>query len=218
MSFSSELAATPSSTRLLGLVIREGVSGEIILSHSKTLLAELIPALSSPHGSDTSDHILLQQFSGLRVDEIKAARAYRARFGDDLRNPAPLPTGAKSLLLDENIPYTILPLVTSLFGFSSHVEAEGLSRQNLAEDHKVPRSALDSRICRFAADSQFAGILTQDADFMELYAYPGHPVRKLHVFLINGADTSLAMDKKIIRHQHSIRKALASGQPDLIRL
>ena len=204
--------------RILGLVIRDGESGEIVLSHSKTRLAELLPTLSHGDGTDTSDHILLQQFDGLRVDEIKAARAYLTRFGSNLHTPAPLPAGLKSLLLDENIPYTVLPLVTSLFGFSSHVEAEGLSRQNLAEDHQVPRSALDSRICRFAAESLFAGIVTQDADFMELYAYPGHPVRKLHIFLINGADTSLAIDKKIIRHQHIIRKALASGQPDLIRL
>jgi hypothetical protein len=205
---------TEQLTKVFGLIAKTTLTSTLVLSHSMLSLADVMPSIVA----GLSEQELFKAHPGLRPEEIKAAKAYLARFGSDLENPRPLPCGPKSLLLDENVPYTLIPLVTQHFGVSSHVEAEGLSRQNLAAHNKVPRKALDSRIARFAADNHFAGIVTGDTDFAALYKFPGHAVRNLNVFLIDANDRSLSVEKRLIRHQHAIRQQLNAATPDLIRI
>ncbi|MFA7276172.1 MAG: DUF5615 family PIN-like protein [Pseudobdellovibrionaceae bacterium] len=76
-----------------------------------------------------------------------------------LQHPRMLPSAeGLGLLLDENTsPQAVLPL-SSLFGWSSHVECEGLAGK------KTP----DTDIWRFAIDSGFRGFVTRDGDFLKV--------------------------------------------------
>lgn len=199
--------------RVFGLIARSAASSQLVLSHSRITVGEVITTLQS--GAD--EQAVFAAHPGIRPEEIRALKAYLVRFGPDLETPLPLPDGPKALLLDENIPYTLIPAMTKHFGVSSHVEAEGLSRQNLTR-HSGPVSALDGRIARYAGDNGFAALITADTDFAALYKYPTHPVRAINVILLDGLRPDLTVEKRILRHQDMIRKQLASPQRDLIRI
>ncbi len=196
--------------RIFGLVsLSEG--GELVLSRSMTPLG---PVLESLSGRKT-DADLFQLHEGIKPEEIKAARAYACRFGTDVRNPAPLPEGGKSLLLDENITYGLLPLASRLFGPASHVEAEGLSRQNPGRE--LHRKKIDREICLFAIANRFAGILTCDSDFAHMFRQPDHPVRQLRVFMMPHGKNLDTLSQIVINNSGAISRALTEA-PQLVRL
>lgn len=196
--------------RVFGLVARTE-NGELLLSRSRTPLAPVLESLAHNH----DDQSLHQRHPGIKREEISAAKAYICRFGADATNPAPLPSGRKMLLLDENISYALLPLACRLFGTSSHVEAEGLSRQNLAKPISVQH--LDTSICDFALRHDFAGILTRDTDFAAFYKNTGHPATKLNVFLLKNKNDVPA--ENIMRDNYGlIGHQLNAGRPSLINL
>lgn len=197
--------------RVFGLVSRTG-GNNLVLSRSLTPLDAVLQSLSL-HPDD--EDAVFRTHKGIRPEEIKAARAYADRFGPDLRHPAPLPAGRKSLLLDENISYTLLPLASRLFGRSSHVEAEGLSRQNPRAG--ISTRDLDLQICRFAIDHEFAGILTCDSDFAHMVRHAGHPARQTRIFLIERGKDCPPVEKLVQDNAGLIRAAM-QGPPKLTRL
>lgn len=197
--------------RIFGLISVQAEEGHLVLSRSLTRLSPLLDDLS--HGK--SDEYIYAAYKGIKPDEIRTAKAYLCRFGADEKAPLALPQGQKAILLDENIPYTLLPYVQKNFGLSSHVEAEGLSRQNLAPHNKVHAKALDTLICKFAMAQQFTAILTKDTDFIALFKNPDHPVRNLHVFLVGGsADVQDILDD----NRELIMKTLAEPSPRITAL
>ncbi len=196
--------------RVFGLVARTE-AGELLLSRSLTPLASVLSSLESNH----DDQALHHRHPGIKREEISAAKAYICRFGSDAENPAPLAAGRKMLLLDENISYALLPLACRLFGTSSHVEAEGLSRQNLTK--AISAQQLDTSICDFALRNEFAGILTRDTDFAAFYKDTYHPATKLNIFLLKNKNDVPAED--IMRNNYGlIDRQLNSGRPTLINL
>ena len=201
-------------TKVFGLIARSEASLALVVSHSLIPVAEIMPSVVE--GVDEQEFFV--RHPGIRPEEIRAIKAYHARFGSDPENPAPLPEGPKALLLDENIPYTLLPYVTQHFGFSSHVEAEGFSRQNRTALQRGPVAALDGRIARFAVDNQFAGLVTHDTDFAALYKYPTHPVRSIRVFLLEKRDDGLADAQRLARSRDTIQRALEHPVPQLVTI
>ena len=196
-------------TRLFGLVAA-APDGAVVLSRSHLALAPVLHDLVAGCAPDD----LFTRYPGIKPEEIKTAQAYLARFGDDPAHPRDLPAGPKAILLDENIPYTLLPQMVADFGVCSHVEAEGLSRQNLAPPHnRVHAKALDGLICRYAVSAQFAAIVTQDSDFTAMVKNPDHPVQGLHVFMIQGADGP--MGDYLARNVDVMRGVLARREPGL---
>lgn len=201
-------------TKVFGLIARSSATSALVLSHSLLSVADVLPSIAA----GLPEQEIFVRHPGIRPEEIKALKAYLVRFGDDVEAPAGLPKGPKSLLLDENVPYTLIPLVSKHFGYSSHVEAEGFSRQNLTAKQRGPVAALDGLIARFAADNQFSGLVTYDTDFAALYKYAAHPVRNINVFLMDRNNHELSAEQRLIRHQDTIRKQLQSATKDLIRL
>lgn len=201
-------------TKVLGLIARSSATSALVLSHSLIAVAEIMPSVIE----GVSEQEYFARHPGIRTEEIKALKAYLARFGPDVDIPLTLPEGPKSLLLDENVPYTLIPLVNKYFGFSSHVEAEGFSRQNRTAKQRGPVAALDGLIARFAADNQFGGIVTYDTDFENLYKYAAHPVRNINVFLMDKNNQELTAEQRLIRYQDIIRRQLAAPTRELVKL
>lgn len=195
-------------TRIFGLASRTP-DGTMVLSRSGVLLAPVVRDLAA--GYETQD--MFTHHPGIKPEEIAVARAWLTRFGADTEHPAALPAGPKALLLDENIPYTLLSQVNAMFGPSSHVEAEGLSRQNLAPHNRVHAKALDTLICRFAVREEFAAIVTQDSDFLTMVRKPDHPVHGLHVFMIQDADAPISA--YLERNNLGIQAVLGQRAPGL---
>lgn len=198
-------------SRVFGLISREAGSEALLLSHSRIPIGEVIPTLQT----EADEQAVFKAHPGIKPEEIRALKAYLVRFGPDPSAPEDLPPGPKALLLDENIPYTLIPSMTRHFGVSSHVEAEGLSRQNLTR-HQGPIGALDGKIARFARDQGFAALITADTDFAAFYKYADHPVRDISVILLNGGHSDLSVEKRILRRQDLIRKQIASQVKELI--
>lgn len=201
-------------TKVFGLIARSSATSALVLSHSLISVAEVMPSVSE--GVSEQEYFI--RHPGIRPEEIKALKAYHARFGPDVDTPLSLPEGPKSLLLDENVPYTLIPLVNKHFGFSSHVEAEGFSRQNRTSHQRGPVAALDGLIARFAAENSFGGIVTYDTDFENLYRYAAHPVRNINVFLMDKNNRELTAEQRLIRYQDTIRRQLASPTRELVKL
>lgn len=198
-------------TRLFGLVAA-APDGVVVLSRSGVVLAPVLRDLAAGVDGDA----LFARHPGIKPEEIKTALAYHARFGDDPAHPRALPAGPKAVLLDENIPYTLLPQVIRDFGVCSHVEAEGLSRQNLAPHNRVHAKALDALICTRAVQGQFAAIVTQDSDFLAMIKNPDHPVHGLHVVMIRDARDPVA--DILTRNAETIRAVVAKRMPGLTYL
>lgn len=200
-------------TKVFGLIARSSMTSVLVLSHSLLPVASVMASVEA----SLPEQEFYKRHPGIRPEEIRALKAYFVRFGSNLEQPQELPPGPKSLLLDENIPYTLIPLVTQQFGYSSHVEAEGFSRQNHHPKQRGPVSALDGLIARFAADNQFGGLVTHDTDFAALYKYPTHPVRGINVFLLEkGRHGDLSIEQRLLRSQYAIRRQLAAPTKELI--
>lgn len=129
----------------------------------------------------------IQKDLKLGSKELANVHAWFARFGGDANAPAPLPAGPKFFLLDECMPASLLPQVKGIFGFSSHVAAEGWARLNPSETVRaMHRKEIDAGIAGFALEHEFSGIMTRDSDFITLSKRPDHPASKIHIFLFNG--------------------------------
>lgn len=196
--------------RVFGLVARCPDTG-FILARSRLPLRPVLAAI----GAGSCDADLFDRFTGLKPEEIAASRVYFARFGDDPEHPAPLPEGRRAFLLDQNISYALLPRIAKMFGPSSHVEAEGLSRDNLHPAYAVHRKKLDAVILNYASTQDFAAIVTQDRDFITLFKKSAGCGTS--VVLLNPADHT-RVDDRLSSHRAALMNVVEDRRPRLICL
>lgn len=188
-------------------------SGDRVLSKSKVSLQ-----LALDHIEQGDSDIDIQHDLKIGNADVVNARTWYARFGNDANAPAPLPTGPKMFLLEECMPSSLLAPIKSIFGFSSHVTAEGWSR--LQPNHTVEamhRKDVDTGIADFALKMAFAGILTRDSDFIALSKRKDHPASQIHIFVFHGPWRPEDM-RETLENSRSEMMATLKGTPDTHKL
>lgn len=200
--------------RLFGSVVEaalpEGPS--LLLSNSRIPLQPILDLLQQ--GAD--DQAIYKNYRDISRMEIQSAKLYYMRFGTDAAAPASLPAEGKALLLDECIPIGLTALANELFGFSTHVELEGLSLKCPGEKIKaIRRQDVDSVIAKFAYDERFGGLLTRDHDFLALSRNPEHPASKITIFVLPGHITGEKLEKRFEKNKFAMHHAMTSGSPRL---
>ncbi|MDD3021556.1 MAG: DUF5615 family PIN-like protein [Alphaproteobacteria bacterium] len=125
-------------------------------------LAQVIEAINDNPDMSNKDILSVIQIRGLKPADIETARLYIHRFGSDLANPLDLPEPSQRvLMLDECTPPLATVPLSRAFGWSTHVEAEGLAGK------KTP----DIQIWEYATDQNFAALVTRDRDFLGVLKY-----------------------------------------------
>ncbi len=138
-------------------------------------LAQVIEAINDNPDMSNKDILSVIQIRGLKPADIEAARLYIHRFGSDLANPLDLPEPSQRvLMLDECTPPLATVPLSKAFGWSTHVEAEGLAGK------KTP----DIQIWEYATDQNFAALVTRDRDFLGVLKYEPPRSERVAPFLI----------------------------------
>lgn len=161
----------------------------LLLSHPEACNEEIVSKVAQP---------------GLRPIDVAMVRIYMHRFGCDVLNPAPLPKDGKIFLLDQNIPPEAVLRISRAFGWSAHVQTEGLAGKNMPDD----------LIWDYAAEHNFAGIVTGDTDFLGIQRR-----RFEKTYESEGAAPSLVFVDKSIAHSDlcTVFEAQAAGIRAVVR-
>lgn len=106
------------------------------------------------------DDEIVRNLPDIRQLHIDICRAWQARF---MAHTQPglehLDENDKVFMLDENVSYLLLPDVARLFGWSSHVLAEGLYAENNDDEQNI---------WAHMRAHGYKAILTEDADFKRI--------------------------------------------------
>jgi len=184
----------------------------LMLSQSQTLLQPVLDLLHQGAG----DREIFARHDNIKPAEIASAKLFYQRFGADASQQSCLPEGPKALLLDECIPVGLTSFANDLFGFSTHVELEGLSLKNPGSRIKsIPRQMVDTVIAEFTRESGFGALVTRDHDFIARAANPDHPASKINIFMVRDGIDIAQLEAVLTLNQSAIRHALASSQPKL---
>jgi|GEM_PF-2596134 len=139
--------------------------------------------------------------TGLKPSDIEIVRAYMHRFGNDVKKPLGIDNHPKPvLLLDENIPQPAMFCLTQIFGWSTHVAAEGLAG----------RDTPDQNIWEFGLRHKFSAIVTRDTDFLEIQkrlcnSEIGRQDTPLLIFLEENISTE-SLSQMFRQHKYNIQK------------
>lgn len=200
-------------TKIFGLIAHAD-NNDVLLCQSLTPLQPILDMIAV----DCADDDIYKQYKGIKPQEIRTAKTYFSRFGPEAQNPAPLPLGPKAFLFDECLPTALVSLSNQIFGFSSHVELEGLSRQNPHHIGQVHRKMIDSHIAEFALKNQFAAIATRDTDYIALHKMPKHAASKLHIILLKTPSATQNIEQTLQQKSDLLRRAIAKDTPGLFVL
>ncbi|MDY0029253.1 MAG: DUF5615 family PIN-like protein [Pseudobdellovibrionaceae bacterium] len=146
---------------------------------------------------------------GLRPADIETARLFLHRYGSNSLSPEALPVEShRVLLLDECTPVTAAVPLSRVFGWTTHVEAEGLAGK------RTP----DMTIWDYVSRHNFAAIVTRDSDFFKISDDHDTGQRERLPFLIHigenlNAETLTAL---FIKHGHGIRHLMTSVRNGVI--
>lgn len=106
------------------------------------------------------DEEIVRNLPDIKQLHIDVCRAYQTRF---MAHTQPgmehLNENNKVFMLDENVSYLLLPDVARLFGWSSHVLAEGLYAENNDDEQNI---------WAHMRANGYKAILTEDADFKRI--------------------------------------------------
>ncbi len=129
----------------------------------RTVPLDLVIKTIESNPDATNKDVLSQiQIRGLKPADVEMARLYLHRFGPDMAKPFDLPdVGQRILMLDECTPPLATVPLSKAFGWSTHVEAEGLAGK------KTP----DIQIWEYATSQKFSAMVTRDRDFLDVLKY-----------------------------------------------
>lgn len=128
------------------------------------------------------DKEIRQKFPELKKSDIDACRAWQVRFEPDtLPEDFNLDEDKKFFLLDENISYLLLYKVARIFGWCSHVSAEGLIGKH-NDDEKD--------IWAHAVNKGYKAVLTKDSDFVGIAQRHRKKIIAQYGSIANGPDNT----------------------------
>lgn len=149
---------TVNLTREFGRVIRhpDRHEGAPFLNGTNVLVQDILNLLND--GADEKD--ILATYPQLDKEHIAICKAYQVRFmaheqvGMEHINP-----DEKFFMLDENTSYMLLYDVARIFGWSSHVFADGLYNENNDDE---------ANIWKHMVENGYKAIITEDSDFKRI--------------------------------------------------
>jgi hypothetical protein len=146
----------------------------------------------------------IQQKFRISEGDVLLCKSYLHRFGADSQKPQGIPLGPKGFVLDENSPHILLPEVSELFGWSTHVRAEGLSGKGTSDREKI---------WPFVTTHGFSALVTRDRDFLAISRQAFEAASgKQHgpgVILVDGLDGREDYLAYLSRYQSHIRHFLS---------
>lgn len=151
---------------------------------------------------------------------MDAVRAYQVRFRPEtLKNTHNLDENDKFFLMDENTSYLLLYDIARIFGYCSHVAAEGLR----GTENRADRAQLDTYIWEHAIKHGYKAVLTVDSDFIDIATYKRHElIRKYgdvskspdHVPVLIRLDPKMRRDEimyALQKHEQDIRDFISDN-------
>ena len=105
------------------------------------------------------------------------------------------------LLLDQNLFFKLIPLISSAFPGSRHIKEFNLTQQQ------------DSQIWSFAAERGFT-IVSKDSDFLHLALLRGHPPKVLYLRLGNCSTRDVAA--RLLLGQETIKAFINHPEESLL--
>jgi len=106
------------------------------------------------------DSTILKKYPELSKTDLDACRAWQIKCAPQtLPENFNIDENKKFFLMDENISYLLMYKVAKIFGWSSHVSAEGLTGEH-NDDEKD--------IWAYAVAQRYKAVLTKDSDFLEI--------------------------------------------------
>lgn len=152
-------AATPLLTTIFNRVVShpDRFNGQPYLINTDIPVNDVLDMM----GKGLNDEEIKKQFNGLSDIGLDVCCAYQVRFRPEtLPDSFNLDKNNKFFLLDENISYLLLYDVAKMFGYSTHVSAEGMS------GHQGEHHDDEKDIWAHAVKEKYKAILTADSDFV----------------------------------------------------